>query len=203
MSSIQKYYQKTLTIAKENKVATGVVVLLLIVWIVSRLFSAKNKIVNKAAGFLGEEETKSNQGFKNPDFEKKMREIGWRPESEWCAFFARMVFLNVLTGKRREIADKLISGSTQTTYRNFENDTSGLFKVSQTPTKGSIIIWQSTSNSAKGHAGIVTGTFAGGFETIEGNTYAETYNEGKVVRKKYEFSKPSKTLKIRGFISIA
>lgn len=145
-------------------------------------------------------EIQPNMGFVNKSFEKIMTALGnWRPGFEWCACFARMVWLSVLSGRKKEIAERLLSPSSQLTYANFAVDKSGLFEVSNKPKPGSIIIWQSVQEPHKGHAGIFISMFGNNYITIEGNKGQKVsvvrYTPEKMLR-------PSNVLKLRGFINI-
>jgi hypothetical protein len=161
----------------------------------------KRKPVSVAEKYLGQEETTENLAFKNADFQTLMKSAGWYSGAEWCAFFARMVWLKSLPSKKKAIAEKLLSGSSQQTFLNFQNDNSGFFKVSQTPKEGSIVIWQSTKTPTKGHVGIVKKVTANGFETIEGNSNIDN-SPGKVAHLIHTFAKSPNGLKLRGFINI-
>ncbi|MBN2664799.1 MAG: CHAP domain-containing protein [Bacteroidales bacterium] len=180
-------------------------IVVFIIIIILIITNKKNQIVKRAKKYIGQEETTANKAFKNAMFEKEMREIQWYSGAEWCAFFARKIWLDVLKGKRKETAEKLLSGSSQQTYMNFANDKSGLFKVDMIPRKGSIIVWQSQKDKTRGHVGIVKSVFGDKFYTIEGNTNVNG-SPGIVARKKYsikdELNKQTATgLKLRGFIS--
>lgn len=126
-----------------------------------------------------------------------MKWAGWYTGAEWCAFFARLVWLKSLPEKYRTIAKKHLSGSSQQTYVNFANDKSGLFRVSKTPKPGSIVIWQSNTNKAKGHAGIVESVNPLSFTVIEGN------RGDAVTRVTYKKTNPNmQSAVLRGFINI-
>jgi hypothetical protein len=160
--------------------------------------STGRRIIRIAKGFVGQKEIPDNAGFYNPVFQSMMSMLGaWVPGAEWCASFVRMVWLSVLKGKRKTIAKKLLSPSTQTTFTNFQKDTSGLFTVSSKPKTGSVVIWRARSNPAKGHAGIYVGKIAGKHYFVEGN-------KGNAVRltSYTDYSNPTSNLYFRGFINI-
>ncbi len=155
-----------------------------------------SKIISIAKTFVGQKEIAPNRGFVSAHFENLMRKFGqWWSGAEWCAAFVRMVWLLALNGKQREVAKKLLSASSQQTYVNFANDTSGLFEVSQQPKIGSIAIWQRTTNPAKGHAGIYLGKVNGKHQFIEGN-------RNNMVALMYydDYTRISNILVLRGFI---
>ncbi len=187
---------------KQNKIKASLYGLAFILTVVLIIVIVRKKNpVSTAKKFLGQEETSPNKGFKDKGFESLMKNAGWYVGAQWCAFFARLTWLKSLKGKRLEIANKLLSGSSQQTFLDFKNDSSGLFRVSQTPKVGSIVIWQSTKDSARGHAGIVKKVTANGFETIEGNSNTDG-SPGKVARLVHRFDKSPSGLKLRGFINI-
>jgi len=153
-----------------------------------------------AQSFLGEEEKKGNLGFKNPEFEEMMKNVGWKRGQSWCAYFVKVIWVNKY-GKKLPELDKLLSGSTQLTWKNFSDDTSGKFEVSRVPRVGDIAIWKIGTNS--GHTGIVTKVGATNFETIEGNTNDVGGREGYIVARRernYDFNKSG--FKLLGFIHI-
>ena len=183
------------------KYQIGIILLILVlipVYILSR-----NKITRFAKKFIGQEETTGNIDFKNESFKKLMIKAGWYPGAMWCSFFARMIWINKLTGKKKKIAEQLTHGATQQTFVNFQNDTSGLFEIASIPKKGSIVIWQSIKTPQFGHAGIVTNVNSTGFETVEGNSNPN-HHPGIVAIHKYSTftSTPNSDLKLRGFINI-
>lgn len=155
------------------------------------------RIVRMAKGFIGQKETGTNTGFANPVFQSMMYTLGaWRPGYEWCASFARMVWLVALKGKQRTVAEKLLDPSTQRTYSAFEKDRSGLFSVGQKPKPGSIVIWRSRSKPHKGHAGIYAGKIGGKHYFVEGNS------KNAVRLNRYaDYKNYSKDLYLRGFIN--
>jgi len=148
----------------------GAVGLVVIGGIAYYMLEPKNAIVREAHKYLGAEEYPNNAGFKSPAFEKKMNSIGWYTGAQWCSFFAKLVFTKALIGKRKELAEQLISGSSQQTWANFKADKSGLFETSDKPKRGSLVIWQSYTAPAQGHVGIVVDPAKKFFKTIEGNS---------------------------------
>jgi CHAP domain len=171
-------------------------------------------IVGVAKKYEGKKEIPGNMGFPDKVMESEMRKIGWYPGAEWCAFFVKMAMLKTLSNlplfnKRRTIAEKLLSGSSQQTFINFQNDKSGLWEISTNkPKVGAIVIWQQIGNPSKGHAGIVTKVNSDNFETIEGNVNLSSTNipsDGEVSQRKYSISKELNGnewgCKLRGFIN--
>lgn len=181
---------------KEYLYIAGFLGLVVAVFFAVRKFG--NRIVTTAKSYVGQKEISPNTGFTNTFFTNEMKWAGWYSGAEWCTFFARLVWLKSLDEKRASVAKKLLSGSSQQTYTNFANDKSGLFKVSNTPTPGAIVIWQSNTNKAKGHAGVVESVSPLSFTVIEGN------RGDAVSRIKYDKSNPNmSSAKLRGFIKVA
>lgn len=155
------------------------------------------RIIKVARSFIGNKEVHPNKSFLNAHFQQLMSKYGqWRTGWEWCSSFARMVWMLALKGQHRAIADKLLSPSTQLTYSRFEKDRSGLFLTGQRPKMGSIVIWQSTKEPHKGHAGIYVGKIGGKHVFIEGNR-----NNQVQFTQYVNYNQISKILKLRGFIT--
>jgi hypothetical protein len=170
-------------------------------------FRRKQRIVRYAKKFIGEEELSGNMGFVNDDFQKMMEKYGdFREGNQWCMSFAKMIWLQKFGAKYKDKLDDLMTPSTQTTWQNFQNDSTGEFETSKEPTKGAIVIWQLYTNGApewKGHAGIVQKFNDQEFDTIEGNTNAEGGREGIEVSqktRKYNWD-VANGLRLKGFIS--
>jgi len=169
-------------------------------------FMRKNRIVRYAKRFLGQEELLNNIGFVNKEFEKMMKEYGdYYNGNQWCMSFAKAIWLQKFGKRHQDDLDRLLTPSTQTTWQNFEQDTSGKFKASQEPSKGAIVIWQQYNGGVpvwKGHAGIVQNFNKETFDTIEGNAGAI----GGIDRVS-EHTHPynwniNQGLRLKGFISI-
>jgi len=173
-------------------------------------FRRQSRIVRYAKKFIGEEEFSGNEGFKDKEFDQLMRDYGdFRNSQAWCMSFAKMIWIKKFGKKYQSALDSIITPSTQTSWQNFVNDKSGDFKVSKTPKKGSIVIWQNYVNGKPqwtGHAGIVQRADINEFETIEGNTNNdEGSREGYEVAertRKYNWN-TTNGLRLKGFISIA
>ena len=138
-----------------------------------------------AEKYLGQTEVKNNMGFTNPDFEKKMEVVGWRPSYQWCALFSELVWFEAFQGNEEmlKLIKKNCSASAVKTYENF----SQIEMVSDKPEVGAIVIWQSHKKGVPqwtGHAGIVTKVNKENFVSIEGNTNDNGSREGIMVAQK-------------------
>lgn len=137
------------------------------------------KIISTAQKYLGQKEINGNIGFEDPDFQRKMKNIGWYSGAEWCAYFIRLVVLEAFAGNpyKYEVLKRELSkyGSALGTWHNFKNH-SGFWETSSIPSVGAIAVWKkpNSENSlypyGKGHLEIVVNVFANGFYAIGGNT---------------------------------
>lgn len=112
----------------------------------------------------------NNNGFDDRYFESLMREVGWKPGFQWCAFFVRAVFHEC--GVR-----STITGWSPTAYNKQDVIfTDGRFF--QSHSYSDILVftlsyshWRNTNRyKAIGHTGIVERISANSVRTIEGNT---------------------------------
>lgn len=163
-----------------------------------------SNIVEIAKKYIGQKEKPGNQGFVDPEFEKKMVNIaGFRRSEAWCVYFAELVLKEAYPDKLKLI-DKYISPSSQTTYNQFAKATEGP-RVTETPEVGALMIMQRMENgkgTIHGHAGIVIEVLSNGlFKTVEGNTNAGGSREGDSVQEKLRsLKKVQNGLQVRGFI---
>jgi len=163
--------------------------------------STQNRIIKEAKKYIGVRELGKNQGFNDKSFEKKIRAYGWRPGDQWCAFFVRLVVLSVFKDdlKKSNILKKMLSGSTQLTWKAFVKN-QGFWKVSSIPTPGAIICYQSFTDATKGHFGLVYKVEKNRLITIEGNSMVKgiegvNYSERPLPNQK-------QTMRLLGFIKI-
>jgi hypothetical protein len=166
-----------------------------------------------ANGCVGQIEISGNMGFKTPWFYKMMTGVGFQKTHPWCCYFSELCWRE---GYKKAIQDKpeidnilhnLFSASVIKTRNNFVNSGSKYgFKFSQTPTPGALIIWQSGSNKAFGHIGIVEKVVGKKIHTIEGNTDSGGSREGIAVAKKVRdlnFTTKDSGLNLIGFIELS
>ena len=203
----QSYSKEAVTVIKQNKSLAVVFAISIPLGLVATInFMRKNRIVRYAKKFLGEEELLNNIGFVNEEFEKMMKEYGdYYNGNQWCMSFAKAIWLQKFGKRYQDDLDRLLTPSTQTTWQNFEQDTSGRFKTSLEPSKGAIVIWQQYDNRVpkwKGHAGIVQDFNKETFDTIEGNTGA-IGGIDRVSEKTHTYNwNTNNGLRLKGFISI-
>lgn len=164
----------------------------------------------KAAAFakqwIGVSEQGANTSFADGVFQAMMQEVGWKSGEAWCMYLAKAVHAASFKADRDKII-KILTGSTQQSWNNAKNDTTNTYEVieSGNPKLGDIAIYQSTTNSGLGHAGIVIAHKGNTFTTVEGNTNQAGSRSGDSVLKKerplaYKKTIPNSTLKLLGFI---
>lgn len=161
-------------------------------------------ILEEALKWGNIQEIRGNQGFKNEEFEKRIREAGWQLGQAWCAYAAELVWVDAYRRYNEILADRvesLFSASATATFNSF--DLADGFKTGKYPDYGAIIIWRKyyiddegeqpeLKASWKGHAGIVIDSVYAKHEalelieegkpfeiqTVEGNTNSEGGREG-------------------------
>lgn len=163
----------------------------------------RRKVANAAADFLNINEIGNNQGWSNKVFQSMMTNVGWKSGEAWCMYFVKAVYLETFPSRADKI-NEVLTGSTQQTWKNakqsdvFNVITDGLAKA------GDIVLWQNTSNTANGHAGIVyrkEGRDSG--VVVEGNSNYDGAREGQGVVKSDRTLIPgvvSGSLKLLGFL---
>ncbi len=168
------------------------------------LISWRRKAGIFASSFLGIQEIGDNAGFANAAFEQMMKDVGWLGGEAWCMFFAKAVYLDSFPKKADQIK-KVLTGSTQGSWAAAQQHPE-LFTVIQDgrPKPGDIIIWKSTKDPSKGHAGIVLKKDSGDYyNTVEGNSGLGGTREGQGVTKGHRLLVPGTvegSLKLLGFI---
>ena len=166
--------------------------------------SIADKIVKIAKGYVGQHEIKNNGGFISPDFDAKMRSIGFQTGHAWCSYFAELVWRDAYAGYSdiQSIIAKNCSASSYKTLMNFTK----LGMATKEPKVGAIVIWRKKKNNAYtllGHVGIVTEVHEDYFVSVEGNTNVAGSREGEVVAEKkrsYSWNK-STGLELSAFIA--
>jgi len=77
----------------------------------------QNKILRKAKKWLGVREIGNNVGFDNKIFEKKLKEVGFKPGYQYCTFFVKMVLKDA--GYKKLLS--YINGSSRTSFEKLKN----------------------------------------------------------------------------------
>ena len=166
----------------------------------------RNKIIEIAYKYEGEQEIKGNHGFKNIDFQRKMEGVGFDDGNAWCDLFAELVWSEAYGRFDSTVINsiqKLFTKSAVGSYNKFKRSTK--FKTGFKPEPGDLVFWQKyVLNKAnwQGHAGIVTKAAQLFFLSMEGNTNSNGGREGiEVAEKKreYDFYKED-GLRLLGFV---
>lgn len=151
--------------------------------------SIGQRIVTEAKRWLHVVEHGKNAGFNDPVFEHNMRKLGWRPGQAWCAYFCKLIWLNVYEDTDLyDVLDKVLSPSVLATWRNAK--ASPVIKTSEKPVVGGIVCWG--TGNGKGHEGIhieIRDEF--NTVTIEGNTTRAGVREGDKVMEKRRKLQPT------------
>lgn len=157
-----------------------------------------------ALKYLGQTEKPGNAGFNDPDFEQRMKEVGFVKGHAWCAYFQELVFKEAYPEKFDEL-DKLFSGSTVQTFRNFQD---AGYIIGNVPQIDTLVIWQMQKDGKPqwtGHAGIVSKVISSWeFESVEGNTSDAKSREGYIVavHSRKVLAEVKNGLKVLGFIKV-
>jgi hypothetical protein len=170
-------------------------------------YQRRRKSIAIAKAFIGQQELSGNTGFKSAEMQKLMSDVGWRSGDAWCVYFAKLVWFMSAPNFLKPKIKQAISGSSQQTWHNVNNDPA--FVVSRIPRPGDMVIWQNYKSGNpqwSGHAGIVQKVGINSFQTIEGNTAAgEMSNEGIEVATRdraYNFDN-NNGLRLKGFVRLA
>lgn len=166
------------------------------------LKSPGDTIIAAARKYVGIRETGDNGGWDNAAFQDKMKAVGWYVGGQWCAFFVMMIMQEISKGKAKEFFKKTLHCNTQQMWKNLQTP-SPYHEVSQTPSKGALIIYQGVSNPNQGHVEIyVDKAKDGGFNIISGNSGFATGGGQGVVEKHRPASGLGSGYKILGYIKI-
>ncbi len=165
-------------------------------------------IVSYAVDAIGQEEFSGNMGFKDDQFDKYMREVGFKNGHAWCAYFAELCYHRAYQDFDREkvveVAEYFSAGAVRT-YRKFSKAPG--WDVNKTPSIGAVVIWQKWVKGKPhpkgyGHAAIVVDIHENYITTVEGNTNKAGGREGIGVftkKRKLNFESTS-GLRMLGFI---
>lgn len=171
-------------------------------------------IIATAIKYLGEEEIEGNKGFKNKEFEKEMKAVGFVSGYAWCALFAELVWV---TSAHKcnlpplgAMMSRLFSTGAYATWTNFDLESGkGTFLTLDTPQPSDLVVWRKQKNGVwhwTGHMGIVIDINGEKYTTIEGNTTGKPEDrEGVRVAQKtrtIDFTTKPNGLNLLGFVHI-
>jgi hypothetical protein len=136
-------------------------------------FLEKNNLLNQI-------EKRGNKGFVDSSFELMMEKVGWISGQAWCAYYVKLVFMQMLSFDRDFLAKNFTGGAANNYYAiqslNKQGDKRYLAISSGTPQIGDIFCQGVSGN---GHTGIVIENLGGNkVKTIEGNTNLKGSREG-------------------------
>jgi surface antigen len=136
--------------------------------------------------WVGIKEIGFNKAFSNEVFQNMLKNVGWNSGEAWCMYFAKAIHFEVYKDKPQvqEKIKKILTGSTQQSFKNAQNDKTGTYTTTTSPKVGDIAIWQNKYDKSKGHAGVVEQVNRDTITTIEGNTGDRSVAEGDLVAKK-------------------
>lgn len=165
----------------------------------------------RALTYVGQKEKPGNAGFEDPELEKKMYTIGWKPPWPYCVLGVKLCAVEAFPEIQREKGtshwNQLFSPNCQDTFENFLK---AGYRITMEPEPNSIVIWENWKDgqlTTKGHAGIVVKPTAAGFEVVEFNTNGAGGREGDGIHLKSRVivRMPPKTgsaLIVKGFIHL-
>lgn len=165
----------------------------------------RETIVQEAKKLIGEREKPKNSGFVNEDLEKEMIAMGWNKGWAWCVFATKLIYFKAYSKYEKTLAlitAHIFSPSAVATLENFRK---AGWEISQTPSIGSLVVWQKYKKNKKswqGHIGVVIDFNDDNFITVEGNTNVRGSREGDGFMKKtrnYDFDKQN-GLRLIGFV---
>jgi len=176
----------------------------------------QDTIVATALKYIGEEEIEGNKGFKNPDFEKLMKSVGWATGEAWCAYAAEAFWTTSARklgmGEFAEEISRIFSAGAVHTWKNFNAEVergNKRFMCLDTPQPSDLVIFQKYKNGEKhwtGHMGIVVDIDGEKYTTVEGNTTRNPQErDGIAVAKKHrtiDFTTKPNGLNLLGFVHI-
>ncbi len=188
---------------KRKIIITTASIVLIASTIVAIMRNVGRRIVRAARKYVGIHEIDGNAGWNNDKFQQKMANVGWKKGEAYCAYFVKMILLQIAKGKAYDFFKKTVSANTQITWNNFQTP-SEYHEVSQTPRKGSLIIYQGISNPKQGHVEIyVAKGKNGGYNVITANSaFADGSGQGVVQKERTATEMQRQGLKILGYIHI-
>ena len=180
------------------------------------LFSNITSVFGKLLGFLDNRgfsnqlekkiRGRENVGFVDSSFEAMMKTVGWTSSQAWCAYYVKLVLMQLFSFDK-EWLSKNIGGGAMQNFENVKNlnkkgdkryiaFTSGKLQVGDIFCQGVV---------GNGHTGIIVQILdekTNYCETIEGNTNSSKSREGDKVKKLTRYlvvGKPSGGKIVKGF----
>ena len=92
-------------------------------------------LVDVARKDIGKKELRSNFGFEDPELEKAMKAVGWRPGWAWCASIQEKWIWEAYPHLKEEVQGYFVP-SAVATFRNLKN---AGYPVSMKPSVGALV----------------------------------------------------------------
>lgn len=161
------------------------------------LFTNVTNVFSKLLGFLDakgfsnqfEKQVKNriNVGFVDTAFEQMMKSVGWQSSQAWCAYYVKLVLMNLFSFDKAWLSKTLGGGAVQN-YENVQNSNKIGDKRYIAFTKGKLQVGDIFCLGIKGdgHTGIIVEILdeeKNYCQTIEGNTTSKGAREGDKVKK--------------------
>lgn len=159
-----------------------------------------SKILALSLSFVGYEEIKNNQGFKDSDFNELMTKYEFVKGNPWCATFVKMIY------GESEVNHKFMTAGVVNTMRRYVSLKEGN-KLYSKPVPGCLAIYRKYKNNVpqiQGHVGIVEKIGKTDFMLIEGNSNNRGNREGIKVayNKKFYNWNTENGLRLMGFLIV-
>lgn len=140
------------------------------------------RILEEANKWLHVREIGNNRSFNDPEFEKLMKEVGWRPGYAWCVLFCKAVWWSVYRGTEHEKAVlNVLQPGGQLSWRKAKIHPYVMAR--QQPVVGGVTIMKTGQTTS--HAWIATEILDEfRMRSIEGNTNSAGSREGDAVETK-------------------
>ena len=152
-----------------------------------------SEIISTALKYLGEEEILGNLGFKDSEFETKMKSCGWKEKEAWCAYFTTWVLKNTKMDDGNSIYSYLRTfgsindGAASGLWPAFRNGKEGVsFNKSKayggnyTPKKGDVVWFQWAPGMAGCHCRKIYGKWNGSTQCSDHVGIVRAVRDGKV-----------------------
>lgn len=129
----------------------------------------RDLVINIAKSFHGIKEVGKNEGFTNKEFEKAMRNVGWKTGQAWCSYVVKLIY------QLAEVTTNITGWSPSSYNRKDPVYTGGKFIKKPKPADCvSFTYPKFLSNKSRykgiGHTGILMEIRPNGLVTAEGNT---------------------------------
>jgi hypothetical protein len=129
---------------------------------------------------------KQNAGFVNGAFEAMMKSVGWTGGQAWCAYYVKIVLMQMYSFDRdwivKNFSAKAASNFKTVKALNNRGDMRYVAISTGAPQIGDVFVQENTDGSGKGHTGMVLSIVNGNVcKTIEGNTNLGGSREGEGV----------------------